>query len=61
MVDLNIDTFASSFLMVSIEPGREVCRKSLHWQVNRLSAIVDACLKLFGLTIIRPDLVFIGK
>ena len=29
MVDLNIDTFANSFLMVYIEPGREVCRKAL--------------------------------
>ena len=27
---LNIDTFTNSFLMVSIEPGHDVCMKSLH-------------------------------
>ena len=47
--------------MVSIEPGREVFRKSLHLQVNRPSAIAAVCTKLFDLTIIRPDLVCIGK
>ena len=31
IVSWNIDTFANSFLMFSIESGREVCRKSLHW------------------------------
>ena len=59
MVPLNIDTFDNSFLMVSIEPGFEVCRKALYWKVKRPSDIVAACMKLFGLTTLRPDLVFI--
>ena len=60
MVALNIDTFANSFLMVSIEPVRDVCRKVFNWQVKRPSAIMAACKKRFGLTIFRPDLVCIG-
>ena len=46
--------------MLSIEPGHEVCKKELHLQVKRLNAIVEACPKRFGLTIILPDLVCIG-
>ena len=52
MVALNIDTFANSYLMVYIGPGREVFRNVLHLQVNRPSAIVAACPKRFGLKII---------
>ena len=60
MVALKIDTFDNSFLMVSIEPSREICKKAMHWKVKRPSAIATACPKLFGLKIIPPDLVFIG-
>ena len=45
MVDLKIDTFANSFLMVSIEPGCEVCRKEFNLQVKRPSTIAAACPK----------------
>ena len=60
IVALKINTFADSFLMVFIEPSHEVCRKALHWQVKRPSAIADVCSKRFGLTIIRPYLACIG-
>ena len=60
MVALNIDIFANSFLMVSIEPGREVCRKALNSQVNRPSAIAAASPKRICLTILQHGLVCIG-
>ena len=60
MVDLNIDTFANWFLMVSIEPGREVCRKALHWQVKRPITIAAFRPKRFGSTILLLDLACIG-
>ena len=34
MFALKIDTFANSFLMVSIEPGRKGFRKALHWKAK---------------------------
>ena len=46
--------------MVSIEPVSEVCKKEFYWQVEIPSAIADYYPKLFGLTIIIPDLVFMG-
>ena len=61
MVALKIDIFANSFLMVSIDPGCEVCRKELNLQVKIPSSIATACPKRFVLTILRPDLVSIGS
>ena len=46
--------------MFFIEPGREVCKKAVHWKVKRPSTIAAACPKQIGLIILRPDLVFIG-
>ena len=60
MVALNIVKFANSFFIVSIEPGREVCRKALHWKFKIPSAIVYACQKRFGITIVLPNLVYTG-
>ena len=42
MFALNIDTFANLFLMVSIEPGHEFCRKALNLKLKRPSAIAAA-------------------
>ena len=54
MVALKFDTFANSFLMVSIEPGREFCRKAFDLKIKRPSAIADACPKRFGLKLFEP-------
>ena len=60
IVAFKIDTFAKSFLLVYIEPGREVFRKTLYAQVKRKIAIEAACPKRFGLTILQLNLVCIG-
>ena len=46
--------------MVSIESGREVCKKELHWEVKIPSAIAAACPKRFGLTVFLPYQACIG-
>ena len=45
MVALKIITYNNSFLVDSIEPGQEGCRKSLYYQVKRPSDIVADCPK----------------
>ena len=52
MVALKIDTFSNLFLMVSIEPGCEVCRKAFHRKFKISSAIENDCPERFGSTII---------
>ena len=42
--------------MVSIEHGREVCKKALHLQVKIPSDIAVYYQKRFGLTILLPDI-----